>query len=59
MVGLRERITKGIKTLKKDLGENGRGALMLLRKNIQRKRERRRGEGSVALRTKAARAHLK
>ena len=32
---------------------------MLLRKNIYRKRERMRGKGSVALRTKAGRAHLK
>ena len=37
----------------------GGGALMLLRKNIQRKRERMRGQGSVALRTKEVRAHLK
>ena len=39
MVGLRERITKGIKTLKKDLGENGRGALIFLGR-IYREREK-------------------
>ena len=39
MVGLRERITKGIKTLKKDLGENGRGAWIFLGR-IYREREK-------------------
>lgn len=64
VVGLRERIRKGIKTLKKDLDRNGRGALMLLRKNIQRKRERVRGKGSespseMTLQTKDSKRTLK